>query len=257
MPQKTLKNVEWNTNHALILYPPLFGVCPIWDMSYMEIDEYDLENDLLANDKKFQDAFFERLRIKDKFVNHAQKLLHVIKKKHKNRHNLPDKSGTNEKSDNGFIFVGIHIRRLDHVQYERDNDMKNLDLQYYLRAMQLYRMKFKKENQQKMLIFVLLSDDMQWGKSKLLPQAKEGDLYIGGEGLPHKNESIGNDLALFANCNHTIESHSTFSYFAGAFAGGFKIKPNHIPKYREPKFRNTKFWNKNPFNSIPPRLSIF
>ena len=257
MPHKLLTNIEWKTNRALILYPPLFGVCPIWDMSHMAIDEYDLENDLLAKDKNFQGAFFERLQIKDEFINHAQKTLHIITKKHKERHNLPDKSKSKEKSYNGFIFVGIHIRRTDHVQYERDNNLKNLDLEYYLRAMQLYRMKFNIEHQQKKLIFVLLSDDIEWGKSKLLPQAKDGDLYIGGVGLPNEIESIGNDFALLANCNHTIESHSSFSYIAGAFAGGFKIKPNHIPKYREPKFRNTKFWNKNPFNSIPPRLSIF
>jgi len=113
------------------------------------------------------------------------------------------------------------------------------------------------EQQKHMLIFVLLSDDVQWGNNKLLPQVKEGDLYIGGEGLPNENDSIGHDFALLANCNHTIESHGSFSYFAGAFAGGFKIKPNHFPKYREPKFRNTEFWDKNPFNSIPPRLSVF
>ena len=257
MPHSELKNVQWNTNHALILYPPLFGVCPIWDMSHMEIDKYDLENDLLAKDQNFQDGFFERLQIKDTFVNYAQKILHVIKKRHEKRHNLPDKSEAKEKSGDGFIFVGIHIRRTDHVKYERDNDIKNLDLQYYLRAMHLYRTLFKTEHQEKKLIFVLLSDDMQWGKSNLLPQAKEGDLYLGGEGLPNENESIGNDFALLANCNHTIESHSSFSYFAGAFAGGYKIKPNHFQKYREPKFRNTKFWNKNPFSRIPPRLSTF
>ena len=255
MPHKVLKNVEWNTNRALLYYPGLEGL--IWDMRHMGMDEYDLENDLLAKDKNFQDAFFERLQIKDKFVNHAQKILHAIKQKHKKRHNLPDEYGAMEKSYNGFIFVGIHIRRTDHRQYERDNDMRNLDLEYYLRAIQLYRMKFKKENLQKMLIFVILSDDIQWVKNKLLPQGKDGDLYVGGEGLPNDNESIGNDFALLANCNHTIESHGSFSYLAGAFAGGFKIKPRHFPKYREPKFRNNKFWNKSPLNSIPPRLSVF
>ena len=142
MSHKALERIEWNTNRALVLYPGLESV--IWD-----IDEYDLENDLLAKDKNFQDAFFERLQIKDKFVNHAQKILHMIKKKHKDRHNVLDKFGAIEKSDNGFIFVGIHIRRTDHRQYEKNKDMKSLDLNYYLRAMQLYKMKFKKQNQQK------------------------------------------------------------------------------------------------------------
>ena len=255
MPHKVLKNVDWNTNRALILYPGLESLN--WDMSHMGIDKYDLENDYLAKDKSFQDGFFERLQIKDKFVNHARKILHLIKKTHKKIHNVTGESGAKEKQDMGFVFVGIHVRRTDHLQYERDNDMPNLDSQYYLSAMQLYRIKFKKEHKRKMLIFVLLSDDIQWGKSKLSPKVKEGDLYFGGQGLPNEIESIGNDFALLASCNHTIESYSSFSYFAGAFAGGFKIKPNHFQKYREPKFRNTKFWNKNPFNSIPPRLSAF
>ena len=250
MSHKALNDVEWNTNRALLHYPGLESL--IWD-----IDEFDFENDLLAKDNNFQEAFFERLQIKDKFLNHAQNILHALKKKHKKIHNLPDKLGTTDMLDRGFVFVGIHIRRTDHRQYERDHGMKNLDLEYYLRAMQLYRMNFKIEHQQKMLIFVLLSDDIQWGKNKLLPQAKDGDLYVGGEGLSNKNESIGNDFALLANCNHTIESHGTFSYLAGAFAGGFKIKPRHFQKYREPKFRNTKFSNMNPFTSIPPRLSLF
>jgi len=258
IPHKALENDEWTTNRALILYPPLYGICPIWDMSHLAIDRYDLENDLLANDNNFQNAFFERLQIKDKFLNNAQKVLHVIRKTHEKRHNLPDKFEAGENNYDGcFTFVGIHVRRTDHLQYERDNDMKNLDLEYYLRAMQLYRKKFARHHLRKLLIFVLLTDDMQWGKSKLLPQAKEGDLYLGGEGLSDVNESIGNDFALLASCNHTIESHGSFSYFAGAFAGGFKIKPNHFQKYREPRFRNTDFWKKSPFNRIPPRLSVF
>ena len=53
MSHKALERIEWNTNRALVLYPGLESV--IWD-----IDEYDLENDLLAKDKNFQDAFFEQ-----------------------------------------------------------------------------------------------------------------------------------------------------------------------------------------------------
>ena len=121
MPHKVLKNVDWNTNRALILYPGLESLN--WDMSHMGIDKYDLENDFLAKDKGFQKGFFERLQIKGKFVNHAQKILHMIKKKHKDRHNVPDKFGAIEKSDNGYIFVGIHIRRTDHRQYEKDKDI--------------------------------------------------------------------------------------------------------------------------------------
>lgn len=67
-------------------------------------------------------------------------------------------------------------------------------------------------------------------KNKVLPQSKEGDLYITIEGLPNDNESIGNDFALLANCNQTIDSHSSFSFFARAFAGGFKLSSQTISK---------------------------
>ena len=50
---KALARVEWNTNRALLHYPGLESL--IWDL-----DEFDFENDLLAKDKNFQEAFFER-----------------------------------------------------------------------------------------------------------------------------------------------------------------------------------------------------
>ena len=94
-------------------------------------------------------------------------------------------------------------------------------------------------------------------KEKLLNRVKERDLYFGGSGLPDSTDSIGVDFALLANCNHTIESHGSFSYFAGAFAGGFKVKPNHFSKYRELRHKKNIFWSKSPFKHPLPRISSF
>ena len=51
-----------------------------------------------------------------------------------------------------------------------NHNMVQLDPSYYLQAMNMYRQKFKKENKRKKLIFVFVSDDIQWGKDKLLYQ---------------------------------------------------------------------------------------
>ena len=72
--------------------------------------------------------------------------------------------------------------------------------------------------------YIMLQNEQQIPeKTQSMNQTPEEE-----KSVTDKTESIGQDFALLANCNHTIESHGSFSYFAGAFAGGFKIKPNHF-----------------------------
>ena len=214
------------------------------------IDTYSNENDIYNEFKNFSDAFFQRLQLKDSYVKRAQKILHLIKKSHQKKHQTTKKL-------NNTIYIGIHSRRTDHLEHEKKHKMISVDVMYYLNAMHLYREHFKKQNKEKQLIFVFVSDDPQWGKEKLLNRVKERDLYFGGSGLPDSTDSIGVDFALLANCNHTIESHGSFSYFAGAFAGGFKVKPNHFSKYRELRHKKNGFWSKSPFKHPLPRISSF
>ena len=248
-----LESPEWNRNRALMLYPGnsinMFNV--------INIDNYTIDNDEMAQSKEFQDAFFQRMQIKDVFRESAQKILRYITRAHHKRHNTTKKSRASKTKQLNYVYVGIHCRRTDHAKYEKKHNMKALDAKYYLESMHLYRQKFKKHHKQKRLIFVFVSDDIQWGKDKLLYRVNERDLYIGGSGLPDLSEAIGQDFALLANCNHTIESHGSFSYFAGAFAGGFKIKPNYFVNYREPKHKNNKFWMQDPLNNMMPRISAF
>ena len=121
------------------------------------------------------------------------------------------------------------------------------------------------------IAFVYISDDLGWGKQKLEKKARlrNFDLYFVGDssksenrdrdrdrwdiihcenflqmiqyvGIPvynvfkrfQINFSIGHDLALMSLCNHTIISHGTFSEWAGYFAGGSVIRPEHFAKYR-------------------------
>jgi len=253
-PLDVLELPNWNQNRALMMYPG--NKIKPFDVD-SNIDTYSNENDVYGKSKKFSDAFFHRLQLKDTFVKKAQKILHKINKAHKTKHKLNKKRSQSKFASSSYIYVGIHSRRTDHLEYEKKHEIRSLDASYYLDAMHLYRTHFTKENKEKRLIFVFVSDDPKWGKEKLLNRVKERDLYFGGSGVPNETDSIGVDFALLANCNHTIESHGSFSYFAGAFAGGFKLKPNHFVKYRENRHRNNDFWLKNPFDYPLPRISSF
>ena len=221
------------------------------------IDTYTNENDVYGKLKNFTVKFFQRMQLKDDFVRKAQKILHMITKTHRKKHEMTNQENFPKANRSNHVYVGIHSRRTDHLEYEKKHQMTSLDAMYYLDAMHLYRKKFKKENKEKRLIFVFVSDDPQWGKDKLLNRVKERDIYFGGSGVPGSTNSIGVDFALLTNCNHTIESHGSFSYFAGAFAGGFKVKPNHFPKFIEKRHKKNVFWSKSPFKHPLPRISSF
>ena len=252
-PHSLLSSSDWNRNRALMMYPGnqinLFNSVET---------NYTIENDELAQAKHFQRAFFDRMQLKDEYVESARRILKFVTKTHIQRHNITKtKSSKPSKPSKSFIYIGIHSRRTDHLHYQQKHNMKELDVHYYLDSMHLYREQFKKQSKKKQLIFVFVSDDLQWGKDKLLYRVKERDLYFAGSGLPDLNDAIGQDFALLASCNHTIESHGSFSYFAGAFAGGFKIKPNNFAKYRDLRHKDNKFWNKLPFERAQIRLSAY
>ena len=56
---------------------------------------------------------------------------------------------------------------------------------------------------------------MEAGKVKLGPRNRDRDLYFVGDGLVDEVGAIGRDLSILAHCNHTIESHGSYSFFAG------------------------------------------
>jgi len=68
--------------------------------------------------------------------------------------------------------------------------------------------------------FIYVSDDMKWGRQKLskLPHSK--NLFFIGCGEFNDINCIAKDLALLANCNHTITTHGTFGNSAAFLAGG-------------------------------------
>ena len=62
------------------------------------------------------------------------------------------------------IFVGIHHRRGDHIIDQVMEGVGELSPGYFLGAMDFFREKYKN------VVFLYVSDDMEWGKLKLLPR---------------------------------------------------------------------------------------
>ena len=131
------------------------------------------------------------------------------------------------------------------------------------------------------VIFLYVSDDLQWAEQKLLPRVKTKgrnhknfklnskmhrlflslDIFIAGslqypEYRGNKTLSTGLDLALLSLCNHTITSYGSYSFWASFLAGegrGKRIIPQFFTKYRLPSHRSHQL-SKHPFKSKLPRF---
>ena len=107
---------------------------------------------------------------RDEFVANAQEKLSKVKSSFKNR-----KKET--------VFVGIHSRRTDHLDYEV-NRLKLIPLQpsYFLDAIDMFRRKFPKKKFN--LAFIYVSDDLEWGRKMIgLKKGEQNKLRIPGNGL--------------------------------------------------------------------------
>ena len=114
------------------------------------------------------------------------------------------------KREKDITFVGIHKRRTDHLEFQREGGFVPLEAGYFLEAMDMYRAKFPR------VVFLFVSDDMAWGREKLVRRVKTKDFFISGSlqylGIVAKPElAAGIDLALLSACNHTINSYGTAS----------------------------------------------
>jgi hypothetical protein len=98
---------------------------------------------------------------------------------------------------------------------------------------------------------------MEWGQTRLGTKKAAKNVHFVGNGT----EAGGpNDLALLANCNHTIQSYGSYSFYAGAFTNGLKVIPEHFKQYRlkDPqKHHGSAIIKKNPFEAPLPRLYFF
>merc|ERR1712029_1196817 len=135
----------------------------------------------------------------DKYVRYAQVNLANIAKKV----GLPADE---------IIFVGIHNRRTDYLDFRRRVlGLNNLYEDYFEDATDYFAEEYENA------VFVYVSDDMRWGRRNL-KGIKHSLHFLGcGEG---SEDCTGKDLAVLAACNHTIVTHGSFGHWAAFMAGG-------------------------------------
>ena len=73
-----------------------------------------------------------------------------------------------------ITFIGIHQRRGDHIALRDEHNIDELAPSYFLESMEMFRQKFKR------VVFVYVSDDLEWGREKLERRIKSKDFFIAG-----------------------------------------------------------------------------
>ena len=122
-------------------------------------------------------------------------------------------------------------------------------------AMESFREKYRR------VVFVYVSDDMDWGKQKIKTRLKTKDFYLAGSLIDPQLASVPKlaaayDLSLLSLCNHTITSYGTYSFWAGFLAGqakGVRIIPAFFPKYKTSS-QVSYHYQVEPFTSKLPRF---
>ena len=121
-------------------------------------------------------------------------------------------------------YIGVHIRRTDHLQFMKDqHDMEPLNGDYYNDAMDYFREEYDN------CIFVIASDDMKWAKKKINKNFQ--DVYFSNMNPTFHNTKEGifmdddlnkaaYDLALLSSCNHTVVSRGTYSMWIAMISPG-------------------------------------
>ena len=98
----------------------------------------------------------EHFQFENNFINWGFEVLARIEKDFRRRKKLKKKKKV--------TFVGIHNRRGDHIQDQVKKGVGELFPGYFLGGMDFYREKYKN------VAFLYVSDDMEWGRFRLLPR---------------------------------------------------------------------------------------
>ncbi len=230
-----LEKPEFQTGHAFYLSP---GFTNITERGRFYTRHADRVTQRLLSAMQFRDEFADNAREK------LEKIRRKIEK--------------GAKSKKEIVFVGVHSRRTDHLEFEKKQNIKSLAPDYFLQAMDLFRKHFPKKKYT--LAFIWVSDDMDYGR-KVIGRTKAGskNVHFIGNGNP-STESGAADFALLSMCNHTIQSYGSFSYFSGFLAGGIRVIPEHFKEYRvrNPKYNSPRtMLLKDPIENPLPRLLFF
>ena len=110
-------------------------------------------------------------------------------------------------------YVGVHVRRTDYRAAIKWMYNGTLAGETYLRrALAICRRRYSRP------VFIVSSDDLTWVRRRL----RSPDVVIAGSQGPG---SAGHDLALLAQCNHTIMTHGTYGFWAAYLARGDVFVP--------------------------------
>eukprot|EP00096_Caligus_rogercresseyi_P011923 TRINITY_DN4842_c0_g1_i1.p1 TRINITY_DN4842_c0_g1~~TRINITY_DN4842_c0_g1_i1.p1 ORF type:complete len:380 (+),score=14.15 TRINITY_DN4842_c0_g1_i1:58-1197(+) len=144
--------------------------------------------------------------MKDKYQNHADSVLEELR----------DKTINLTQSIKPVLFIGVHNRRTDYLKF-RKNKLKMVPIytDYFQDAIAYFDEEYGDEHE---LVFVHVSDDMNWGEKKL--KKMDERIYLAGCGSPDSTNCIGRDFALLKSCNHSIITHGTFGHWSSYLAGG-------------------------------------
>ena len=78
------------------------------------------------------------------------------------------------------IFIGIHSRRTDHLEFQvKKLNLVPLKPSYFLEAIELFKQKFSKKKFN--LAFIYVSDDLEWGKQNLGTKKGGKDIFFVSE----------------------------------------------------------------------------
>ncbi|TRY72359.1 hypothetical protein TCAL_01004 [Tigriopus californicus] len=231
------RDPKWNRNRFLHIYP----------------NGADVKETVSSiNHPRFYEEYRKDMQLRPRFLDYGQRILTQVEMEHMGKLKKVSKKSKTSKKE--MMFVGIHCRRTDHINYELENDMIPLTLDYYIEAMSLFQAKFEKTHH---VVFIFVSDDMEWGKRKISKlKAFKDIVYFVGNNNGTDPDAIGNDLGVLVSCNHTIQSHGTFSDMAGFLTGGLRIIPHHFLQFRSKKHMKKKFLDQNPPAVRPRRLQF-
>eukprot|EP00090_Calanus_glacialis_P012604 TRINITY_DN21200_c0_g1_i1.p1 TRINITY_DN21200_c0_g1~~TRINITY_DN21200_c0_g1_i1.p1 ORF type:complete len:445 (+),score=115.38 TRINITY_DN21200_c0_g1_i1:200-1336(+) len=238
--EELLKNEE-QKGKAYIFYPSglLFSAFDKRINETFPMDEVPGMIDFMIRSFKFKEYFREK----------SQSILQQISQ------NFKKNNKKLFKKEKEVTFVGIHNRRTDHLDFQKEGGFIPLEAGYFIEAMEMFRAKYPRT------VFVYVSDDIKWGREKLKKRVKSKDFYIAGslqnqELAANPMLAAGLDLAVLSACNHTITSYGTYSFWAGFLAGGGegkRIIPPFFLKYRM-KGQDSRQFNVHPFKSKMPRF---
>ena len=166
--------------------------------------------------------------------------------------NILQQIAASDRSGAELIFVGLHVRRTDYVQFSKVYlNKKVVGKTYFLEAIEYFQESYPDQQ----VYFIAVSDDLVWVRMKTfsmsesnvsishfhhflittdvpsLSQVKKnlGSIKgvvvagVGGEEdgqLPGGLDPVGVDLALLRSCNHTIMSQGQYGLWGAFLAGG-------------------------------------